>query len=112
MRHFYVNGLQQFDFQERYDCVWVQWVFSQLNDEDAVTFLKKAKASLNEGGVIILKENHCSVGFVVDKEDCSVTRSGDLFKEIFARAGLKIVKEEMQMDWPKDLFTIRMYALE
>ena len=47
MRHFYANGLQQFDFQERYDCVWVQWVFSQLNDEDAVAFLKKAKASLN-----------------------------------------------------------------
>jgi protein N-terminal methyltransferase len=90
----------------------VQWVFSQLNDEDAVVFLKKAKASLNAGGVIILKENHCQVGFAVDKSDCSVTRSAALFKELFAKAGLKIVKDEMQMDWPKDLFTIRMYALE
>ena len=67
MRHFYVKGLQQFDFEEKYDCVWVQWVFSQLNDEDAVVFLRKAKAALNEGGVIILKENHCGAGFVVDK---------------------------------------------
>jgi hypothetical protein len=67
MRHYYINGLQGFNFEQRYDCVWVQWVFSQLNDEDAVVFLKKAKASLNEGGVIILKENHCTHGFVVDK---------------------------------------------
>lgn len=59
-----------------------------------------------------MKENHCTVGFVVDKADCSVTRSTDLFKDLFAKAGLKIVKEEVQMDWPKDLFTIRMYALE
>jgi protein N-terminal methyltransferase len=93
MRNFYVDGLQKFDFSERYDCIWVQWVFSQLNDEDAVAFLKKAKASLNEGGVIILKENHCSAGFVVDKEDYSVTRSSALFKELFLKAGLKIVKE-------------------
>lgn len=92
MRNYYVNGLQQFDFTEKYDCVWIQWVFSQLNDEDAVVFLRKAKASLAEGGVIILKENHCSVGFVVDKADCSVTRSATLFKELFAKAGLKIVK--------------------
>lgn len=112
MRHYFVKGLQEFAFEERYDCIWIQWVFSQLNDEDAVAFLKRAKASLNEGGVIILKENHCSVGFVVDKSDCSVTRSATLFKEIFSKAGLKIVKEETQLDWPQDLFAIRMYALE
>lgn len=92
MRNYYVKGLQQFAFEEKYDCVWIQWVFSQLSDDDAVVFLKRAKASLNEGGVIILKENHCNVGFVVDKSDCSVTRSAPLFKEVFAKAGLKIVK--------------------
>lgn len=32
MRNYYVQGLQQFEFAEKYDCVWVQWVFSQLND--------------------------------------------------------------------------------
>jgi protein N-terminal methyltransferase len=47
MRHFYVKGLQEFDFEEKYDCIWVQWVFSHLNDEDAKIFLIKAKKALN-----------------------------------------------------------------
>ncbi len=29
----------------------------------------------------------------MDKDDCSVTRSTDLFKKLFAGAGLKVVKE-------------------
>lgn len=78
----------------------MQWVFSHLNDQDAISFLSKAKAALNQGGVIILKENHCRVGFVVDKEDCSVTRSTELFKQLFAKAGLKVIKEQTQEDWP------------
>ena len=47
MRHFYTKGLQKFDFEEKYDCIWVQWVLSQLNDEDALAFVQKAKSSLN-----------------------------------------------------------------
>lgn len=47
MRHFYVKGLQEFDFEEKYDCIWVQWVFSHLNDADAKIFLMKAKKALN-----------------------------------------------------------------
>ena len=55
MRHFYVKGLQQFEFEEKYDCIWVQWVFSHLNDEHAVVFLQKARAALAPGGIIMLK---------------------------------------------------------
>ena len=100
VRHFYTLGLQEFVFEEKYDCVWVQWVFSHLNDEDAVIFLLKAKAALNKDGVIIMKENHCNSGFVVDKEDHSVTRSTELYKALFTKAGLKVLAEETQKDWP------------
>ena len=62
-----VKGLQELEFTEKYDCIWVQWVFSHLNDQDAVKFLVRAKSALTEGGVIVLKENHCNNGFVVDK---------------------------------------------
>ena len=41
-----------------------------------------------------------------------MTRSAELFKDLFKKAGLNIVKEETQVDWPQDLFTIRMYALD
>jgi protein N-terminal methyltransferase len=111
MRHYWVKGLQEFEFGEKYNCIWVQWVFSQLSDEDAVKFLLRAKDALLEGGVIILKENHCSKGFVVDKEDFSVTRSTPLFKSLFQKAGVDVVMEETQENWPNDLFGVRMYAL-
>ena len=70
-----MKGLQDFEFEEKYDCVWIQWVFSYISEQDAIKFLTRAKSALNEGGIIILKENHSAKGFLVDKEDCSVTRS-------------------------------------
>ena len=48
---------------------------------------------------------------MVDKEDFSVTRSVELYKILFQKAGLKIIKEETQNDWPEDLFGVRMYAI-
>jgi hypothetical protein len=42
-------------------------VLTHLNDEDNIAFLIKAKAHLNEGGVIIVKENSSDKGFYVDK---------------------------------------------
>ena len=74
--------------------------------------MKKSKAALNEGGIIILKENHNSSGFLVDKADFSVTRSYLMFKELFEKAGLEIVKDEVQLNWPSELLTIRMYMLK
>lgn len=86
-------------------------MLTYLNDEDAIAFLLKAKNNLNEGGVIVVKENASEKGFFVDKLDCSVIRSNMLWKKLFTEAGLRVVKEEQQMDWPKDMFDIRMYAL-
>jgi len=32
--------------------------------------------------------------------------------ELFKKAGLGVVKDEVQGNWPKDLFGVRMYALK
>ena len=81
--HFYTKGMQEFEFEEKYDCVWIQWVISHLTDEHAVQFLVKAKQALTPSGFIILKENHCRKGFLVDKEDYSVSRNKKIFLELF-----------------------------
>ena len=90
MDHFYVAGLQNFKFEHQYHCIWIQWVLSHLTDEDAISFLKQAKLSLHADGIIVVKENHCEEGFLVDKDDFSVSRCGEMYKKIFASAGLKI----------------------
>ena len=55
--HFYVSGLQDFSPQERYSCVWVQWVVGYLTDSDLEAFLRRCSLSLEPRGMIIVKDN-------------------------------------------------------
>ena len=38
-------------------------------------WLRKCAAALKPGGLVIVKENICASGFIVDEEDSSLTRS-------------------------------------
>jgi protein N-terminal methyltransferase len=92
--------------------VWVQWVFGHLTDADGVSFLARCKSALKPHGVICLKENTISdSAFCVDKEDSSITRSGPYYKELFRLAGLEVVLEVRQREFPADLYPVYMYAL-
>ena len=46
MRNFYVSGLQNFVFPEKYNCIWIQWTLMHIPDDDAVKILKNCKANL------------------------------------------------------------------
>jgi protein N-terminal methyltransferase len=109
--NYYCSGLQDFSFERKYDCIWAQWVLLHLSNEDAAAFLRRAKTHLREDGLIIVKDNVSDRGLVVDREDSSVIRSQELWRELFAQAGLTIIKEEVQPNWPDDMHEVRMYAL-
>ncbi|KAI9227338.1 MAG: alpha-N-methyltransferase NTM1 [Piptocephalis tieghemiana] len=110
---FIPQGLQAFQPEkDRYDVIWCQWVLSHLTDEDLVNFLKRCKSSLRQEGYICVKENTLRTGtYKVDEEDSSVTRSDEVFKNIFSRAGLTLRKEEVQRGFPQELFPVRMYVM-
>ncbi|RNF12741.1 SAM-dependent methyltransferase [Trypanosoma rangeli] len=95
-----------------YDLIVIQWTAIYLTDDDFVKFLAHCKTALTSKGYIFFKEN-CSFDerFVVDKEDSSLTRSDAHYKRIFAAAGVNVVKEAIQNDWPEELFKVKMYAL-
>ncbi|XP_057503562.1 alpha N-terminal protein methyltransferase 1 isoform X3 [Actinidia eriantha] len=95
----------------RYDVIWVQWCIGHLTDDDFVSFFKRAKGGLKPGGLFVLKENIARAGFVLDKEDWSVTRSDSYFKELFQHCGLHIYKSKDQKGFPEELFPVKMYAL-
>ena len=57
MRNFYVSGLQDFVFEDQYDCIWIQWVLLHMVDDDVIKFLIKCKKNLKEGGMLCVKEN-------------------------------------------------------
>lgn len=110
--NYYCIPLQEFTPKEgRYDVIWVQWCIGQLADDDFVSFFQRAKAGLKPNGLFVLKENLASSGFVLDKDDKSITRSDLYFKELFKRCGLHIYKSQDQRGFPQGLFPVKMYAL-
>jgi protein N-terminal methyltransferase len=119
-----------------YDVVWIQWCAGHLSDEQFVIFLQRSKDSLREDGIIVVKENQTRYGAetaLFDDDDSSLTRYGmesisiplarpltghrnyhrseENLKSIFAKAGLKVIREELQLGFPTTLFPVKMYGL-
>jgi protein N-terminal methyltransferase len=109
---FHVSGLQEFTPQQSYDCIWVQWVSSQLTDSDLIAFYIRAKAALRQNGCLIVKENVKKKGFLVHKDDFSVTRSAVLYELAFEAANLTICASAMQPDFPEDIYEVKIWALQ
>jgi protein N-terminal methyltransferase len=112
MGRFFQLGLEDFHPEKGYySLVFCQWVLPYLVDDDLVAFLQRCVEGLEPGGIIIVKENISRDGFILDREDTSITRSDLQYRQIFHRAGLKLVAEKLQSGFPKQLFPVRMYAL-
>ena len=88
----------------RYDVVWIQWCIGHLTDEDLVAFLIRCKAGLKEGGFIVMKENNANVGFTLDLEDSSITRSHEYLLHIIEKTGMRCVEHRQQTGFPLELF--------
>ncbi|KAL3678367.1 hypothetical protein R1sor_021323 [Riccia sorocarpa] len=96
---------------ERYDVIWIQWCIGHLTDADVIEFFNRAKLGLKRGGFIVLKENVAKSGFVLDKEDFSVTRSDQYFRDLFQQGGLHVYQHRKQTGFPRELFEVHMYCL-
>ncbi|KAG8676528.1 hypothetical protein FPOAC1_002533 [Fusarium poae] len=113
-------GLEQWRPSEgaSYDLIWIQWCIGHLNDEEVVQFLERCKSVLDkEHGIIVFKENLSTWGQdKFDELDGSVTREDEKFQQLFKRAGLKIIKSDMQRGFPvvknRQLLPLKMYALQ
>lgn len=112
MGRFFQLGLEDF-YPEKgyYALIFCQWVLPYLVDDDLVAFLQRCAEGLEQGGLIVVKENISRDGFVLDREDTSITRTDLQYRTIFARAGLRLVAEKLQTGFPKQLFPVRMWAL-
>ena len=111
----YTQGLESWSPHHSYDLIWYQWCLSQLTDNQVVASLQRAGPLLNGGGWIVVKENittHSLGKDVFDEVDNSVTRTDEKLRELFKKAGLRIVATELQRGFPKILYAVRMYALQ
>jgi protein N-terminal methyltransferase len=72
---------------------------------------QRCRRMLKPKGVICVKENVSDGGFIVDREDSSVMRSEQHFMQLFERAGCTLQLRAQQQHFPKELKTVKMYAL-
>lgn len=109
---FYPLGLQDFKPEPgRYSIIWCQWVLGHLTDDDFVDFFKQCQLGLMPGGLICVKENVTKDSMEMDAEDSSVTRSDKKLRELFSKSSLTVIKDEVQKNFPTELYGVKMYAL-
>eukprot|EP00268_Persea_americana_P003730 TRINITY_DN1113_c0_g1_i1.p1 TRINITY_DN1113_c0_g1~~TRINITY_DN1113_c0_g1_i1.p1 ORF type:complete len:114 (-),score=15.29 TRINITY_DN1113_c0_g1_i1:700-1041(-) len=80
------------------------------------SYLNREHASCSEEHQLFYRasgilQSQCFTGFVLDKDDRSITRSDLYFKELFNQCGLHIWKIKDQKGFPKELFGVKMYVL-
>uniref|UniRef100_A0A0N5AHC2 Alpha N-terminal protein methyltransferase 1 n=1 Tax=Syphacia muris TaxID=451379 RepID=A0A0N5AHC2_9BILA len=112
VRQKFICGLQDFEPQENYyDMIWIQWVTGHLTDEDLVSFLKRCQNGLREGGCIVLKENVTSSDtYDFDTEDNSWTRPRNRILELVKEAGLTLLCDRKQTNFPQGMLSVYMFA--
>jgi len=111
----YNLGLEDWTPTQQYSLIWNQWCVGQLTDAQLQAYLQRCATMLENGGWIVVKENlstTISDEDTFDDVDSSVTRSDPNFRAIFEAANLKIVATEIQKGFPKDLYPVRIYALQ
>ena len=125
IKNIYLSSLENFNFKQKYDLIWVQWCLENLEDEDLIPFLNKCKENLNDKGKIIVKEN-CyydendedennnlhNKEYEYSNEDFSKQRLDSFYINLFINNGFKIINHFINPNWPKTIMPLIVYVLE
>ncbi|KAH7112513.1 alpha-N-methyltransferase NTM1 [Dendryphion nanum] len=111
----YNVGLESFHPKHSYNLIWSQWCLGQLTDEQLVSLFARCVAALKEGGIIVVKENVLRGSRQEDEYDdvdSSVTRLQTSWTKIFSDSRLRIIAEEVQKGFPRELYPVMTWALQ
>lgn len=106
------DGIETGNLRMVYDVIWIQWTIGYLTDDDFVAFIQQCMECLSEQGIIIIKDNVARAGFLLDKDDSSIMRSNRYLVHLLKKAGVTVIKQTRQLDFPKSVYPVRMYAVE
>ncbi len=112
VKNVYQSTLQDFKFKKSYDVIWLQWCLENVLDKDLIKFLTDCRDSLTEKGVIIAKENAPEVQYVSKGVNKAIIRSDSKLQEAYEKAGLQIVKQFFNPDWPQRFTPLSVYVLK
>ncbi|KAM4696914.1 N-terminal Xaa-Pro-Lys N-methyltransferase 1 [Rhinophrynus dorsalis] len=110
--NYYCCGLQEFIPEpNRYDVIWIQWVIGHLTDDHLVEFLKRCKTGLRPNGIVVIKDNMSQEGAIMDDVDSSICRDMDLVRRLIKQAGLAVVAQEKQENFPEEIYHVFSIAM-
>ncbi|XP_060107218.1 N-terminal Xaa-Pro-Lys N-methyltransferase 1 [Heteronotia binoei] len=112
VRNYFCCGLQDFSPEPgAYDVIWIQWVIGHLTDNDLSNFLKRCRLGLQPNGLIVIKDNMAQEGVIMDDVDSSVCRDLDVVCKIIRRAGLSLLAQEKQDNFPDEIYHVYTLAM-
>ncbi|XP_054853708.1 N-terminal Xaa-Pro-Lys N-methyltransferase 1 [Eublepharis macularius] len=112
VRNYFCCGLQDFSPEPgAYDVIWIQWVIGHLTDDDLTNFLKRCRLGLQPNGIIVIKDNMAQEGVIMDDVDSSVCRDLDVVCKLIRRAGLSLLAQEKQENFPDEIYHVYTLAL-
>lgn len=86
-------------------------LIGHLTDNHLVDFLERCRKALRPKGLIVIKDNVSYEGVVPDEVDSSICRDLDILQRLVSQAGLKIIHQEQQINFPKEIYHVHMLAL-
>lgn len=91
--------------------IWSLTCPGHLTDDHLEQFLRRCRSALRPEGLIVVKDNVAYEGVVPDEVDSSVCRDLSLLRRIVARAGLSIIHQEQQQNFPEEIYQVHILAL-
>ncbi|KAM9102550.1 LOW QUALITY PROTEIN: N-terminal Xaa-Pro-Lys N-methyltransferase 1-like [Sarcophilus harrisii] len=111
VRNYFCCGLQDFSPEPNsYDVIWIQWVIGHLTDQHLDEFLR-CKEGLRPNGIIVIKDNMAQEGVIMDDGDSSVCRDQEVVRRIVCHAGLNLLAEERQENFPDEIYQVYSFAM-
>ncbi|KAM3825705.1 N-terminal Xaa-Pro-Lys N-methyltransferase 1 isoform 1-T2 [Vipera latastei] len=112
VRNYFCCGLQDFSPEPNtYDVIWIQWVIGHLTDEHLLSFLQRCRLGLCPNGIIVIKDNMAQEGVIMDEVDSSLCRDLDVVCKIIRRAGLSLLAQEKQENFPDEIYHVYTLAM-
>ncbi len=112
IRNIFCDSLENFEFRNNYDLIWIQWCLEEILYDDLIIFLKRCKSALKQNGIIIVKENILNSAEPFLEDSNREFRSVKYLCEIFDKCDLNLESYYMQPNWPQNLFPVATFVLK
>jgi protein N-terminal methyltransferase len=109
-------GAQDWQIDEDFDCIWLQWVLMFLTDEDAVSLLMRCKQHLRPNGIVVVKDNMIQSRRKSDAvwfpNDHSLSRTVFHVRDLIGRSGLRVDYNREQTSWNDEFIPLYCFVLK